>query len=99
MPFVKADITTEQKMQQERMEANPEIKEFIEEWDREYEFRKKLALARKESGLTQKEVSMLSGLNQRAISRAESNTGVSPNLKTILKYIDALGYKLDVVPK
>jgi len=99
MPFVKADINAEKKKLQEMMDSESEIKEFIEEWEREYEFRKKLVLARMEAGLTQKELSELSGLNQRAISRAEKNADVSPTLRTIMRYIDALGFKLDVIPK
>ena len=99
MPFVKADIEAEQKILQEMMDADPEIKQFIDEWDREYEFRRELVLARMEAGLTQKELSELSGLDQRAISRVEKSVDVSPNLKTLTKYLNALGLKLGLIPK
>jgi len=99
MPFVKANITEEKKMIQELIDSDPELKKHNDEWNKEYEFRKKLVLARKQSGLTQKEVSMITGLDQRAISRAEVDSEVSPNIKTIIKYIDALGFQLDIIPK
>jgi len=59
----------------------------------------KLTAARKESGLTQAELSKISGLNQRAISRIESNSDVSPTLKTLIKYINALGFDLELVKR
>ena len=65
--------------------------------DRELEFRKKLATVRKGAGLTQKELETLSGLDQRTISRIESNSGISPSLKIIVKYLAVMGYELDIV--
>jgi len=84
---------------QELIDSDPELAQFAEEWDREYEFRRKLVLARTEAGLTQKELSELSGLDQRAISRVEKSADVSPNLKTLIKYLNALGLTLDIVSK
>ena len=97
MPFVKADMENEAKKMQEIIDSDPEMKQFADEWDKEYEFRKKLVTARKEAGVTQKQLGMLSGLDYRAISRAESNSDISPNLKTLVKYLNAIGYELDVV--
>ena len=97
MPFVKANMEEEAKKLQTLMDSDPVVKKHIEEWDEEYEFRKKLAAARRETGLTQKEIGMLSGLNYRAISRVESSSDVSPNLKTVIKYLNALGYKLEII--
>ena len=99
MPFVKADIQAEQQKVQKLIDSDSELKEFADELDIEYEFRQKLILARKKSGLTQKELSKISGLDHRAISRAENNADISPNLKTLIKYIDALGFQLDITPK
>ena len=81
----------------ELTDSDAELQQFSEEWNNEYEFRKKLVLARKAAGLTQKELGELSGLDYRAISRAESSADISPNLKTLIKYLNALGYQLDIV--
>ena len=97
MLFIETDMEQEEKEMWDLINSAPELQEFSQEWDQEYEFRKKLVLARKEAGLTQKQLSMLSGLDYRAISRAESNKDISPNLKTLVKYLNALGYKLDIV--
>jgi len=99
MPFIKTDTQAEQKKIQHLIDSDPELKEYADELDIEYEFRQKLILARKQSGLTQKELSKISGLDHRAISRAENNADISPNLKTLIKYIDALGFQLDITPK
>jgi len=97
MPFVEVNREDEAKKLQALMNADPEVKKHIEEWNEEYEFRKKLVLARKTTGLTQKEVEHISGLDQRVISRMETETPTSPSIKTIIKYLSALGYKLDIV--
>lgn len=36
------------------LEESPELQEDVDEFEKEYQFRKKLASARKETGLTQK---------------------------------------------
>ena len=97
MPFVTANQEEEAKKLQALMDSDPEVKQHIEEWNKEYEFRKKLAYARKQTGLTQKEVEKISGLDQRAISRMEVNKDTSPSLKTLIKYLNALGYELDII--
>lgn len=51
MPFVKANIEAEKLMIDELIHADTELKNHVEEWDKEYEFRKKLVMARKQSGL------------------------------------------------
>ena len=56
-----------------------------------------MRLAREDAGINQKALGMMSGLDHRAISRVETNTEISPNLKTIVKYLNASGYTLDVV--
>jgi len=97
MPFVEADIKKERKTLSRLVESDPEAKETVNNFDREFEFRKKLLLARQDAGVTQKELQDLSGLDQRAISRVEIDKKVSPNVKTLMKYLNAIGYKLDIV--
>ena len=86
-----------EKQKQELINSDPELKKFDEEWEQEYQIRKKLRMAREEVGINQKILGMKSGLNHRAISRVETNTNVSPSLKTVVKYLNAIGYRLDVV--
>lgn len=82
---------------QELINSDTELKKSDEEWEQEYQVRKKLREARETAGINQKLLGILSGLDHRAISRVETNTNVSPNLKTVIKYLNAIGYKLDVV--
>jgi len=102
MPFVDVTdivINEEAKEVEESMRTDPEVREAIEKFDRECTFRRKMIEARKASGLTQKQLEELSGLKQQSISRIERVTAVSPSISTLLKYLDAIGYTLDVVPK
>ena len=56
--------------------------------------------ARDEQNMTQKELAILSGLKQPAIARMENPNGQNAaNLLTVIKYLDALGMELKVVPK
>jgi len=95
MPFVKSNPEQEEKILCELLE-DPEVKQHIEELDKESEFRKRLVAARKDAGVHQKTIGMLTGLDQQAISRVETNKAISPNLRTIIKYINAIGYELDI---
>ena len=97
MPGTVADMEKEERKMQALIDSDPELAQFADEWDKEYEFRKKLVLARKEAELTQKELGELAGLDYRAVSRAESSKEVSPSLKTLIRYLNAIGYQLDIV--
>ena len=95
MPFVKSNPEQEDKILEELME-DPEVKQHIDELDKEAEFRQRLVQARKDAGIHQKTIGMLTGLDQRAISRVETNNTISPNLRTLVKYVNAIGYELDL---
>ena len=97
MSFTLANKEEEAKKLQSLMDSNPEVKQHIDAWDEGYEFRKKIVLARKNAGLTQKDIERLSGLDQRAVSRIEADNDTIPNIKTVIKYLNALGYKLDII--
>ena len=97
MPFVAVDREKNKQEIERLLAENPELQAESDEFHKEYEFRKKLALARKEAGLTQKEIEAKTGIAQRAISRLESDTETSPNIKTLIRYLNALGYELDIV--
>ena len=97
MPFVAVDREENLQKIKELLAENPELQKDLDDFKKEYEFRKKLVLARKEAGLTQKEIEAKTGLAQKAISRLENDTNTSPNIKTLRKYLNALGYELDIV--
>ena len=97
MPFIEANMAEERKMLQHLIDSKPEAKKAVEDFDKEFEFRKKLVLAREQAGLTQRQLQEASGLDQRAISRMEADGKISPSVKTLMKYLNALGYELDIV--
>lgn len=49
---------------------------------------------RKIKHLTQKDLSLLSGLSIQCISDIENRDSGNPTLKSIVKYLDSLGYEL-----
>ena len=53
--------------------------------------------ARKKKQITQAEISKKSGLTQSVVARIESGTH-SPTMQTMIKYLYAIGYTLQVVP-
>ena len=56
--------------------------------------------AREEKNVTQREIAEISGIKQPAIARLESpGEQNGANILTIIKYLDAIGMKLKVVPK
>lgn len=57
----------------------------------------KMIELREEKGLTQRELSNITGLKQPAIARIEKMQ-TTPQLKTLLKFLTPLGYKLSIVP-
>ena len=79
------------------IDSDPGLRESAKEFEAEYELRKKMILARKSVGFTQKELEERSGLDQRTISRMEIDEKISPSVKTLMRYLGAIGYKLDIV--
>jgi len=65
----------------------PEVRQYIDELDKESKFRQRLVQARKDAGIHQKTIGMLTGLNQRAISRVETNNAIGPNLRTLVNLL------------
>jgi len=57
----------------------------------------KIIEAREEKGLTQQALAEICGIKQPVIARLETNKS-DPQLKTILKILKPLGYKLAIVP-
>lgn len=92
MAFVKVDC--ERELQKE-VEKNPDIVKYVEEFNREYELIQTLVKARKESGFTQKDIAMKSGLTQQMVSRIEKIDN-SPTLANLMKYITAIGAVISI---
>lgn len=80
-------------------ETNPEAKAAIDLFEAECKLRRELAEARKTKNVTQSELKAISGLTQQAISRIEANTEISPSLKNLIKYVNAIGYEITLQPK
>lgn len=61
--------------------------------------RMELSELRRRARLTQKELSDLTGLSTQCISYIESEKGGNPTLKSIMRYLEPLGYELYFRPK
>ena len=57
----------------------------------------KLIEAREARGLSQKQLADVCGLKQSAIARLEK-MGATPKINTLIRVLQPLGYKLDIVP-
>ena len=62
----------------------------------EMKLRSDLTEMRKRNNITQKDLQQVSGLSQQAISRIEVGKDVSPSLKSLIRYVDAIGCQLRI---
>jgi len=102
MPFENATeviLNQESKELEKAYSTDHKVKAAIDQFDAECRLRKELADARKRNNLTQLEIQEKTGLTQQTISRIETNTDISPNLKNLLLYVNAIGYELTLIPK
>lgn len=101
MPFKKVDMNAENQELQTLLTTSEEAKQAYKVFNEEFNFRLKLAKARKSKGLTQNQIKIHSGLTQQSISRIESGTtdDRSPTLRTVIRYLDAIGCELQVKPR
>ena len=102
MPFVDVTETVmceEAKELEDAYKNDPKIKAVIDQFDAECRLRNALANARKQKNMTQKQIKESTGLTQQVISRIESNTDISPSLRNLMIYANALGYELALQPK
>jgi len=75
------------------------VRAAIDQFEAECKLRRELRQARSRKNLTQKQIKEATGLTQQVISRIETNTDVSPSLKNLMIYADALDYELTLQPK
>ena len=61
--------------------------------------RMELSELRRRAKLTQKEMAELTGLSTQCISDIESEKAGNPTLKSIMKYLEPLGYEICFKPK
>jgi len=102
MPMVnttKIILNDESAEMKEILEMNPKARETYDQFEAECNFRHELANARKEQDITQKELCERTGLTQQVISRIEKDNDISPSLKNLIKYVNAIGYELTLSPK
>ena len=74
---------------------NPELKQKYDALEPEFAIVQAMINARKESGLTQKQLSDRTGITQADISRLESGNA-NPSLRTLQRLAEGLGMKLHV---
>jgi DNA-binding XRE family transcriptional regulator len=105
MPFVKVDPIQEARELQEVFKDNPSAREEFKRYElahveaerlqqEEIRLRNELTEMRKRNNITQKDLEEASGLSQQAISRIEVGKDVSPSLKSLIRYADAIGCHL-----
>lgn len=102
MPFKKMDMIAEEKEFQELLSSSEEAQKAYKIFNDEYNFRLKIAKARREKGLTQNQIKEKSGLTQQVISRIEkgsSDDRRSPTLRTILRYLDSIDCELVIAQR
>lgn len=71
-----------------------ELDKAVEEYISKRLTKDELSEMRKAKGLSQKELSNISGLSIRCISDIENPGAGNPTLSSILKYLNALGYEI-----
>ncbi len=79
-----------------RLAADPELRKEYEALENTYAIRQAILDARKRSGLTQKELSLASGIPQADISRMENGNG-NPSLRTLAKLAEGMNMELKIV--
>ena len=92
-------LDDEVKEMKEILERNPKARRSYDQFEAECKLRRELAEARKQQSVTQVELCERTGLTQQAISRIEKDMEISPSLKNLIRYVNAIGYELTLIPK
>ncbi len=91
--LVKSDAAKEAEIIEELI-TDDELRKQHELFEAEMAFKQELINARKAEPLTQKDISLMTGLSQQAISRMEK--GASGTIETIIRYLNSIGYTLSI---
>ena len=66
----------------------------FEEYVSKYLTKMELGALRKAKGISQKELSAMSGLSVQCISDIENTNSGNPTLRSMIKYLECLGYEM-----
>lgn len=75
---------------------DPELKREYDALESEFDIIQAMIDARKQSGLTQKELAERTGINQADISKLENGTA-NPSIRTLRRLADGMGMKMKLV--
>jgi ribosome-binding protein aMBF1 (putative translation factor) len=75
---------------------DPEFKKEYDALESEFDIIQAMIDARKQSGLTQKELAEKTGINQADISKLENGTA-NPSIRTLRRLADGMGMKMKLV--
>ena len=70
------------------------IQDPLEEYISKRLTKMELGSLRKSRGMTQKDLSILTGLSVQCISDIENENSGNPTLRSMIKYLDCLGYEI-----
>ena len=70
------------------------IQDPLEEYISKRLTKMELGSLRKSKGMTQKDLSTLTGLSVQCISDIENENSGNPTLRSMIKYLDCLGYEI-----
>lgn len=80
----------------EKKLQNPEFKKEYDALESEFDIIQAMIDARKQSGLTQKELAERTGINQADISKLENGTA-NPSIRTLRRLADGMGMKMKLI--
>lgn len=81
-------------MEDEKIESEIITPDPLDEFISKRLTKMELGLLRKAKGISQKEMSKISGLSTQCISDIESANSGNPTLRSIVKYLECLGYEI-----
>ncbi len=90
----KRDSAREKKIIEDLISEDEELRRQHEVFKAEMAFKQELINARKAESLTQKDISLKTGLSQQAVSRMEKGAGGT--IETIIRYLNSMGYSLSI---
>jgi len=89
-------MKTFKQMGQEWMK-DPEFRKEYDALEDEFQYYDELLKARKRAGMTQEQIAEKMGTKREAVTRIEPLRGrTSPSMKTLKKYAEAVGCKLQI---
>ncbi|MDD3238592.1 MAG: XRE family transcriptional regulator [Lachnospira sp.] len=89
-----SDAKEEKDYIQKLMDSDAKLRQQHELFLAEMKFKQELIDTRKNNELTQKDISVRSGLPQQSVSRLEKGKGGT--LDTVIRYLSSMGYSLTI---